>query len=136
MIGADEPSEEATMSLSRKSVLSFALAVAGLLCGLAVPGGVLAAQKAFNAEAAKQALKKVAYADCKDAQSKGGDAMLEIKFAAKDGRVLSATFLKTPPVPYSDATRTCIVQRFERVTTKPFSGGDKTLVFRVRLFQA
>jgi len=87
----------------------------------------------FDAEAAKDALKKVIYEDCKTAGSKGGDAKLQIKFAAKDGKVLDAQFPKDTPAPYSDATQNCIIRRFEKAKTKPFTGDNKTITYKVNL---
>lgn len=87
----------------------------------------------FDAESAKDALKKVIYEDCKTAGSKGGDGKITIKFAAKDGKVLQASFSKEAPPPYSDATQTCIVRRFEKSKTKPFTGDDKTITYKVNL---
>lgn len=87
----------------------------------------------FDAEAAKEALKKVIYEDCKTSASKGGDAKIQIKFAAKDGKVLGAEFAKDPPSPYSDATQTCIAQRFKKAKTRPFTGEDKTITFKTTL---
>lgn len=87
----------------------------------------------FDAEEAKKALGKVIYEDCKTTGSKGGDAKIQIKFAAKDGKVLSAVFPTDPPVPYSDATQTCIQRRFEKAKTKPFTGEDKSILYKVTL---
>jgi hypothetical protein len=87
----------------------------------------------FDADAAKDALKKVVYEDCKTAGSKGGDAKLIIKFSAKDGKVLKAEFPTDTPAPYSAATQTCIIRRFEKSKTKPFTGDDKTISYRVNL---
>lgn len=87
----------------------------------------------FDASAAKEALKKVIYEDCKTAGSKGGDAKIIIKFAAKDGKVLKAEFPKDAPAPYSDATQTCVIRRFEKAKTKPFTGDDKTISYKVNL---
>ncbi|MBL8716054.1 MAG: hypothetical protein JNL79_08660 [Myxococcales bacterium] len=87
----------------------------------------------FDAEATKEALKKVIYEDCKTAGSKGGDAKIVLKFSAKDGKVLSAEFAKDPPAPYSDATQTCVAQRFKKAKTKPFTGDDKTISYKVNL---
>lgn len=87
----------------------------------------------FDAEATKDALKKIIYEDCKTAGSKGGDAKIVLKFAAKDGKVLSAEFAKDPLPPYSDATQTCIAQRFKKAKTKPFTGDDKTISYKVNL---
>lgn len=89
--------------------------------------------KPFDAEAAKDALKKVIYEDCKTAGSKGGDAKIHIKFAAKDGKVLKAEFPTDPPAPYSDATQNCVIRRFEKAKTKPFTGEDKTISYKVNL---
>lgn len=87
----------------------------------------------FDAEAAKEALKKVIYEDCKTAGSKGGDGKIFIKFSAKDGKVLTAKFDKDNPPPYSDATQTCVERRFEKAKTKPFTGDDKTISYKVNL---
>lgn len=87
----------------------------------------------FDAEAAKEALKKVIYEDCKTAGSKGGDAKIQLKFAAKDGKVLDASFPKESPPPYSDATQNCIIRRFEKAKTKPFTGDNKTISYKVNL---
>ncbi len=87
----------------------------------------------FDAEAAKEALKKVIYEDCRTAGSKGGDGKIQLTFASKDGKVLRAEFPKENPPPYSDATQTCIVRRFEKAKTKPFTGGDKTISYKVNL---
>ena len=87
----------------------------------------------FDAEAAKEALKKVIYEDCKTAGSKGGAAKIQLTFAAKDGKVLQAEFPKDPPAPYSDATQACIVQRFKKAKTKPFTGVDKTIAYKLDL---
>jgi len=87
----------------------------------------------FDAAAAKEALGKVIYEDCKTAGSKGGDAKIQLKFAAKDGKVLEATFPKDTPAPYSDATQTCIIRRFEKAKTKPFTGDNKTITYKVNL---
>lgn len=87
----------------------------------------------FDAEAAKEALKKVIYEDCKTAGSKGGDAKIQIKFASKDGKVLDASFPKDNPPPYSDATQNCIIRRFEKAKTKPFTGDNKTIAYKINL---
>jgi len=88
----------------------------------------------FDAAAATEALKKVIYEDCKTSASKGGDAKIQIKFAGKDGKVLDAVFPKDPPVPYSDATQTCIQRRFEKAKTKPFTGEEShTVAYKVSL---
>jgi hypothetical protein len=100
---------------------------------LGKPKEVEKATGPFDAEAAKEALKKVIYEDCKTAGSKGGDAKIQLKFAAKDGKVLQATFPKDTPAPYSDATQTCIIRRFEKAKTKPFTGDDKTITYKVNL---
>ena len=101
---------------------------------LGKPKEVEKATAAFDAEAAKEALKKVIYEDCKTAGSKGGDAKVVIKFSAKDGKVLKANFPEDAPAPYSDATQTCIVRRFEKAKTKPFTGAEsKTISYKVNL---
>jgi len=87
----------------------------------------------FDAEAAKEALKKVIYEDCKTAGSKGGDAKIQLKFAAKDGKVLDASFSKDAPPPYSDATQNCVIRRFEKAKTKPFTGDNKTISYKINL---
>lgn len=87
----------------------------------------------FDAEATKEALKKVIYEDCKTAGSKGGDAKLVIKFAGKDGKVLDAHFPEDAPAPYSAATQECIVRRFEKAKTKPFTATDKIISYKVTL---
>lgn len=87
----------------------------------------------FDAEAAKEALKKVIYEDCKTAGSKGGDAKIQLKFASKDGKVLEASFPKDTPPPYSDATQNCIIRRFEKAKTKPFTGDNKTISYKINL---
>lgn len=87
----------------------------------------------FDAEAAKQALGAVDYRDCRTAGSKGGEATLLVRLAAKDGAVVRAEFSKETPAPYSDATQTCIVERFGKAKTKPFAGEDKTLTQKVSL---
>ena len=87
----------------------------------------------FDHDAAKKDLLKIIYEDCRTAGSKGGDAKIQLKFAAKDGKVLKAEFPKDPPAPYSDATQTCIMRRFEKAKTKPFTGDDKTITFKVNL---
>jgi hypothetical protein len=87
----------------------------------------------FNAEATKEALKKVIYEDCKTAGSKGGDAKIQLRFAAKDGKVLDASFSKENPAPYSDATQNCIIRRFEKAKTKPFTGDNKTIAYKINL---
>ncbi len=89
--------------------------------------------KPFDAEAATEALKKVIYEDCKTAGSKGGNAKIQIKFAAKDGKVLKAEFPTEDPAPYSDATQTCVIRRFEKAKTKPFTGDDKTVKYKINL---
>ena len=88
----------------------------------------------FDADAAKEALKKVIYEDCKTAASKGGTVKIWITFSAKDGKVLKAEFPPDPPVPYSDGTQKCIVGRFEKAKTKPFTSADsKTVAYNVSL---
>ncbi len=87
----------------------------------------------FDAEATKEALKKVVYEDCKTAGSKGGDAKMILKFSAKDGKVLKAEFPTDTPAPYSAATQTCIIRRFEKAKTKPFTGDDKSISYKVNL---
>lgn len=87
----------------------------------------------FDGEATKEALKKVIYEDCKTAGSKGGDAKIQLKFAAKDGKVLDASFSKENPPPYSDATQNCIIRRFEKAKTKPFTGDNKTISYKINL---
>jgi hypothetical protein len=87
----------------------------------------------FDAEAAKEALKKIIYEDCKTSASKGGEAKLRLNFAAKDGKVLHAEFEKDPTPPYSDATQTCIIRRFEKAKTKPFTGADHFVSYKVVL---
>ncbi|GAC1583862.1 MAG: hypothetical protein NVS3B20_14010 [Polyangiales bacterium] len=87
----------------------------------------------FDADTAKEALKKIIYEDCKTSASKGGDGKIQIKFAAKDGKVLSAGFVTDPPPPFSDATQTCVSRRFEKAKTKPFTGDDKTISYKVSL---
>jgi hypothetical protein len=87
----------------------------------------------FVAAAAKEVLDKVIYEDCKTSASKGGAAKIQIKFAAKDGKVLQAEFVKDPPAPYSDATQTCIAQRFKKAKIKPFTGEDKTTTYTTNL---
>jgi hypothetical protein len=88
----------------------------------------------FEADAAKTALKAIIYEDCKTAASKGGSAKIQIKFAAKDGKVLSADFPEDPPPPFSDATQKCIHQRFMRAKmTKGFTGADHAVAWTVTL---
>jgi len=87
----------------------------------------------FDGEATKEALKKVIYEDCKTAGSKGGDAKIQLRFAAKDGKVLDASFPKDTPPPYSDATQNCIIRRFEKAKTKPFTGDNKTISYKINL---
>jgi hypothetical protein len=100
---------------------------------LGKPKEVEKATGPFDAEAAKDALKKVIYEDCKTAGSKGGDAKIQLKFAAKDGKVLEASFSKEAPAPYSDATQNCIIRRFEKAKTKPFTGDNKTITYKINL---
>ena len=82
----------------------------------------------FDAESAKTALKAIIYEDCKTAASKGGTAKIQITFASKDGKVLSADFPQDPPPPFSDETQKCIHQRFMRAKMTPFTGAEKKTV--------
>lgn len=91
------------------------------------------ATEPFNAEATKEALKKIIYEDCKTAASKGGTAHILLTIAPKDGKVLKAEFKDKDSVPYSDGTQQCIIQRFAKMKTKPFTGEQKTITYKVAL---
>ena len=81
------------------------------------------AKDPFNADATKEALKKILYEDCKTVGSPSGKAKLIIKFA-KDGKVVNAAFETDKAPPFSFGTQKCIVGRFEKAKTKPFTGED------------
>jgi len=76
----------------------------------------------FDGAAAKEALKKIIYEDCKTAASAGGDAKITLTFQATTGKVVTAAFDTDHPPPYSEATQHCISRRFEKAKTKPFTG--------------
>jgi hypothetical protein len=87
----------------------------------------------FDASVTKDNLKKVIYEDCKTSASKGGSAKIILTISPKDGKVLRAEFEKDPPPPFSDGTQKCILGRFEKMKTKPFTGEQKTIGYKVSL---
>ncbi len=91
------------------------------------------ATEPFNAEVTKENLKKVIYEDCKTSASKGGTAKVILTISPKDGKVLKAEFEEKDKVPYSDGTQQCIIQRFAKMKTKPFTGDQKTITYKVAL---
>jgi hypothetical protein len=97
------------------------------------PKEVEKATAPFDAEATKEALKKVIYEDCKTGASKGGAAKIYLTINPKDGKVNKAEFQKDPPPPYSDGTQKCIVGRFEKMKTKPFTGDTKVITYTLSL---
>jgi len=88
------------------------------------PKEVEKATAPFDSAAALVVLGKIIYEDCKTSASKGGDASIQIKFSAKDGKVLDAAYPKDPPAPYSDGTQKCIERKFEKAKIKPFTGEE------------
>lgn len=87
----------------------------------------------FDSSATKRALDKVIYEDCKDDESRG-PGRLDITFVT-DGRVQKVLLRDAPAPKYSTAASSCIVHRFERAKTKPFTrpSPTKTVVYTVAL---